>query len=141
MAKRIIYTNEDGGVSIVVPATNSGLTIEEIAAKDVPNGVPFDIVEDTEIMSDCMFRNAWRKQGRVISEDLASARLIAHEKRRLARDAGMRPLDIQATIPSQARAAEAARAALRTKYERLQTNIDGAATVDDLRPLVAGLDQ
>ena len=44
MNSRIIYPNDDGGVSIIVPAIECGLTIEEIAAKDVPAGKPFKIV-------------------------------------------------------------------------------------------------
>ena len=38
--QRIIYTNSEGGCSIVVPSPDSGLTIEEVAAKDVPAGKP-----------------------------------------------------------------------------------------------------
>lgn len=59
MNKRIIYPNTDGGVSIVVPAPDCGLTIEEIAAKDVPAGVSYRIVDVSDIPSDRTFRNAW----------------------------------------------------------------------------------
>ena len=57
--KRIIYPNDDGGVSIVIPAPECGLSIEAIAAKDVPAGTPFKIVEADTIPSDRTFRNAW----------------------------------------------------------------------------------
>jgi hypothetical protein len=56
---RIIYPNDDGGVSIVIPAAECGLTIEEIAAKDVPAGKPYKIVDVTDIPTDRTFRNAW----------------------------------------------------------------------------------
>jgi hypothetical protein len=59
MNSRIIYPNDDGGVSIIVPAIECGLTIEEIAAKDVPAGKPFKIVDVADIPSDRTFRNAW----------------------------------------------------------------------------------
>jgi hypothetical protein len=59
MNQRIIYSNDDGGVSIIVPAPECGLTIEEIAAKDVPEGKPFKIVDVADIPSDRTFRNAW----------------------------------------------------------------------------------
>lgn len=59
MNQRIIYPNDEGGVSIIVPAPECGLTIEEIAAKDVPAGKPFKIVDVTDIPSDRTFRNAW----------------------------------------------------------------------------------
>jgi len=59
MNQRIIYSNDDGGVSIIVPAPECGLTIEEIAAKDVPEGKPFKIVDVVDIPTDRTFRNAW----------------------------------------------------------------------------------
>lgn len=59
MTKRIIYPNDDGGVSIIVPAPECGLTIEEIAAKDVPVGKPYKIVDVADIPTDRTFRNAW----------------------------------------------------------------------------------
>ncbi|CAB4141644.1 hypothetical protein UFOVP420_23 [uncultured Caudovirales phage] len=59
MNQRIIFPNDDGGVSVIVPAAECGLTIEEIAAKDVPAGKPYKIVDVTDIPSDRTFRNAW----------------------------------------------------------------------------------
>lgn len=56
---RIIYPTPEGGVAIIIPAPECGLTIEQIAAKDVPAGVPFRIVDVSEIPSDRTFRNAW----------------------------------------------------------------------------------
>jgi hypothetical protein len=55
--KRIIYQNESGGVSVIIPTGE--LSIEEVAAKDVPAGTPYLIVEDDVIPSDRTFRNAW----------------------------------------------------------------------------------
>jgi hypothetical protein len=57
MNQRIIYPTEDG-VAIIVPA-DCGLTIEEIAAKDVPAGKPYKIVDVEDIPFDSTFRNAW----------------------------------------------------------------------------------
>ena len=59
MNQRIIYPTDDGGVSIIVPAPECGLTIEEIAAKDVPAGKPYKIVDIANIPTDRTFRNAW----------------------------------------------------------------------------------
>jgi hypothetical protein len=58
MNSRIIYPTDDGGVAVIVPA-DCGLTIEEIAAKDVPAGKPFQIVDVSEVPSDRTFRGAW----------------------------------------------------------------------------------
>ena len=62
MNSRIIYPNDEGGVSILVPAPECGLTIEEIAAKDVPAGKPYKIVDGSDIPTDRTFRNAWEYQ-------------------------------------------------------------------------------
>ena len=59
---RIIYPNDTGGVAVVIPSPNWTGTMEELAAKDVPAGKPYKIVEDSEIPSDRTFRNAWEYQ-------------------------------------------------------------------------------
>ena len=59
MNKRIVYENDEGGISIIVPAEECGLTIEEIAAKDVPTGKAYNIVDVSEIPEDRTFRDAW----------------------------------------------------------------------------------
>ena len=58
---RIIYPNDDGGVSIIIPTSEAleTMTIEEIAAKDVPSGKPFKIVDVSDIPSDRTFRDSW----------------------------------------------------------------------------------
>ena len=56
---RIIYPTPEGGVAIITPIPESGLTIEEIAVKDVPPGVPYKIVDVSEIPADRTFRAAW----------------------------------------------------------------------------------
>jgi hypothetical protein len=56
MDKRIIYaTNE--GVVIIIPTGE--VPIEEVAHKDVPAGVPYQIVDASDIPIDREFRNAW----------------------------------------------------------------------------------
>lgn len=58
---KIIYKNESGGVSILHPTDEalSFMTIDEIAKKDVPAGLPYKIVGDSEIPTDRTFRDAW----------------------------------------------------------------------------------
>ena len=62
--KRIIYPKDDGGVAIVIPTPEAleTMTIEEIAAKDVPAGKEFKIVDATDIPTDRTFRDAWEYQ-------------------------------------------------------------------------------
>lgn len=55
----IVYPTPDGGVAIVTPATFSGLTVDEIAVKDVPPNTPYRIIPVSDIPSDRTFRDAW----------------------------------------------------------------------------------
>lgn len=57
--KRIIYQTDEGGVAIIIPAPECPLSIEQVAAKDVPTGKPYKIVNTEDIPSDRAFRNAW----------------------------------------------------------------------------------
>jgi hypothetical protein len=64
MNSRIIYPTDDGGVAVIVPSNEYLVehTIEEIAAKDVPAGKPYKIVDVADIPTDRTFRNAWEYQ-------------------------------------------------------------------------------
>lgn len=59
MDKRIIYPTDNGGVAVVIPNPDCGLTIEEIAMKDVPAGKPYRIINASELPTDRTFRDAW----------------------------------------------------------------------------------
>ena len=54
MDKIIIFPNDVGGVSFCYPA-DCGLTIEEIARKDVPAGNPFLIATNDQVPADHTF--------------------------------------------------------------------------------------
>ena len=69
----------------------------------------------------------------MITINITKAKNIAHDARRTARSAEFAPLDIKATIPSEATAAEAARQAVRDKYATMQTAIDSASTADQIK--------
>jgi len=59
MTQRIIYKNDNGGVSVIVPSPNTTRTVEEIATKDVPTGKPYKIVDVSEIPTDRTDRDLW----------------------------------------------------------------------------------
>jgi len=71
--------------------------------------------------------------------DIIKAKDIAHDKRRAARSAEFAPLDIKATIPSEAAAAESARQAVREKYAAIQASVDAAADTATLKTIVEQL--
>ena len=77
-----------------------------------------------------------------IVTNLTKAKTIAHDMRRAKRAEEFEPHDevISKQIPgADATAAETARAAIRTKYETVQTDIDAAADVDTLTTVVENM--
>lgn len=135
---RIIFTRpDDGGVSIIVPAP--GVAPAE-AAKAVPAGLAYEVVDAAAVPADRTFRNAWCPCAvNKLRVDVEKAKDIAHEKRRAARAAEFAPLDVEATIPARAAQAEAARQAIRDKYAVMQADIDAAASVEALKAAAAGV--
>jgi len=72
----------------------------------------------------------------MITVNLDKAKVIGHGIRRAKRTAEFSPLDIKATIPSEAVAAEAARQAIRDKYAAIQIDIDAAPGVPELALII-----
>jgi hypothetical protein len=66
--QRIIYKNNDGSVSVIIPILESGLTIEEIAAKDVPTGKPYKIVSAADIPTDRSQRALWTVDEAILTD-------------------------------------------------------------------------
>ena len=58
MDQRIIYQNDEGGVAVIIPC-ECGLTIEQIAAKDVPTGKAYKIVDVSDVPTDRQWRAEW----------------------------------------------------------------------------------
>jgi hypothetical protein len=60
--KRVIYKTPDGGVAVLVPSPEylQDHTIEELAAKDVPEGAEFEIVDTVDVPTDRTWRAAWQ---------------------------------------------------------------------------------
>ena len=74
-----------------------------------------------------------------ITINIDKAKSIAHDMRRAARSEEFKPLDLKATIPSEAAAAEAARQAVREKYAQVQNQIDASNDVATLKTIVEAL--
>jgi hypothetical protein len=72
----------------------------------------------------------------MITINIDKAKNIAHDIRRAKRAEEFAPLDIKATIPSEAVAAEAARQAVRDKYAAMQTQINSAATPEEIKEAI-----
>lgn len=75
----------------------------------------------------------------MIQINLDKAKEISHDKRRTKRAELFKQLDIEATVPSLAEQAEVKRQAIRDEFSVIQTEIDNAATVEELRVIVTQL--
>lgn len=47
---RIVYRDDGGRLIIVTPAANSGLTVEQVAERDVPAGAEYEIVSADDLL-------------------------------------------------------------------------------------------
>lgn len=131
MKQAIIWKNENGGVSICHPSGEVEIT--DLVKQVVPEGVAHEVVDAASIPSDRTFRNAWDVSGKSITTGMVKAKDIAHTARRMDRDEKMKPLDIKATIPAEAKAAEAARQVIRDENAAMQTAIDAATNEAELK--------
>ncbi|TCB77426.1 hypothetical protein [Acinetobacter sp. ANC 4173] len=75
----------------------------------------------------------------MIQVNLDKAKEISHDKRRNKRADLFRQLDIEATIPILAEQAEAQRQIIRDEFAVIQTEIDNAETVDQLKEIITQL--
>jgi len=73
MNQVIIYTNENGGVSVCYPT--SDLAIEEVLTKDCPAGAI--IINDSELPIDQTYFNAWELvDGKVVVNETKKQAMI-----------------------------------------------------------------
>jgi len=134
--KRIIYQSESGGVAVIIPTESV-----ELALKDVPEGVPYEIVDEADIPSDRYFRNAWVMGDCCVEHDLDKCKEIGHDIRRQQRAEEFAPLDrvISLQLPGMDMvAAEAGRQLIRNKYTAMQNDIDAATEPDEIKQILGG---
>lgn len=75
----------------------------------------------------------------MITINLDKAKAITHDARRAKRAEEFAPLDIKATIPSEAVQAETDRQVIRDKYATIQANVDNATDIVTLKTIMDNL--
>ena len=134
MTKILIWNDKSGNMIYTVPG--KGKTPEQAASKCLPSGTSYSTVEHTVLPTDKTFRSAWERSGTTVNINLTKAKAQGHVLRREKRAEEFIPHDdiIAKQIPgSDTSAAETARAAIRTKYATMQTNIDNATDVAGIK--------
>ena len=92
--KNIVYTQNDFLV-VMSLSDKCGLTVEEIQAKDVPDGVTSYIVDHSSLPTDTDFQNAWVYKDGKVQVDLAKAKEVHREYIRRERKEKLAALDIE----------------------------------------------
>ena len=129
------------------PNTDCGLTTAQIAEKDIPDGVKYEIIDadkfdeywsvgigSTAILLTGAITN-YDFDTKVSTYDMTKAKKLAHRKRRNRRYSEFAPHDdvVAKAIPGTATsAAEASRVGIRSTYATMQTEIDDASTIDEI---------
>jgi len=93
MNKIVIYEGAGNSVSILQPC-KCGLTVEQIAEKDVPEGSDYAIVDADSIPSDLTFFPVWKYNQGQVEIDLEGAKQIWKNKWREARKPKLEALDL-----------------------------------------------
>lgn len=75
----------------------------------------------------------------MIQVNLDKAKEISHDKRRAKRADLFKQLDIEATVPVLTEQAEVKRQIIRDEFAVIQTEIDNAESVDQLKVIIAQL--
>jgi len=92
--KNIVYTQNDFLV-VMSLSDKCSLTVEEIQAKDVPDGVTSYIVDHSSLPTDTDFQNAWVYKDGKVEVDLAKAKEVHKEYIRRERKEKLAALDIE----------------------------------------------
>lgn len=103
--KRIIFTRPDGGLTVVVPNINTfpereNITEDEALQRAWKKDVPADainpqIVEESAIPADRIFRNAWKAGVSRIEHDMEKCRAIHRDTLRALRAPKLACLDVE----------------------------------------------
>lgn len=136
MANIIIHPNDDGGMTFVMIAPNTPLSLEQCAAQAVPAGVPWRVVDHT-ILTDHDFRDAWQytETGDVIPVNFAKAQAITKNRLRSERDPLLTAQDV---LFQRALETGADTTSIIAEKQRLRdiTNLtDSCTTLNELRAL------
>jgi CRISPR/Cas system CSM-associated protein Csm2 small subunit len=74
-----------------------------------------------------------------IGINISKTKEIAHNIRRIARAQEFAPLDIKVTIPGEQASIEAKRQEIRNRYDEIQSAIDSAENVEQIKQIILQL--
>jgi hypothetical protein len=135
MTQAIIFTNDNGGVSVCIPTGE--ISIEAVQAKDTPKGSL--IVETSSLPTDNDFFDAWELADGVVTVSLAKAKDITKKRLRSEREPLLAAQDVAFQRAQEANADTTAIVAEKNRLRDVTSLADTATTLGELRSLKAGV--
>ena len=134
MTQAIIYTNDNGGVSVCVPTGE--LDIQAVKEKDTPE---HSIIVDMNNLpnADNDFFDAWELQDGVVSVNLSKAKEITKKRLRMEREPLLAAQDVAFQRALETGADTTAIVAEKQRLRDITKLADSCTTTDQLRNLKA----
>jgi hypothetical protein len=134
MSQIIVYTNDDGGVSVCVPSGE--LPIAQVQTKDIPTGKQSFIVDRSVMpLEDIDFRNAWEQTNGTITINLTKAKAITKARLREERTPLLAAQDVLFQRALEANASTTAIVAEKQRLRDITNLADTASTLAELRAI------
>ena len=132
MANAIIFTNDNGGVSVCVPTGE--LDIQAVKAKDTPS--TSIIVQDSELpQADNDFFDAWELSNGTVSVNLTKAKALTKTRLRREREPLLAAQDVLFQRAQESNADTAPIVAEKTRLRNITNLADSCTTTAELRAL------
>ena len=132
MPQVIIFTNDNGGVSVCTPTGE--LDIQAVKAKDTPS--TSIIVQDTELpQADNYFFDAWELSGITVSVNLTKAKALTKARLRFDREPLLAVQDVLFQRALETSADTTAIVAEKTRLRNITNGVDTCTTTAQLRAL------
>ena len=133
MAQVIIFSNDNGGVSVCVPTGE--MDINAVKAKDTPsNSIIVDSADLPQADND--FFNAWELTDGVVTVNLDKAKELTRDRLRMERVPLLNAQDVAYMRATEAGADTTAIVAEKQRLRDITGLVDGCTTTAELRGLV-----
>jgi hypothetical protein len=136
MSQAIIFTNDNGGVSVCIPTGE--LPIEAVQAKDTPKG---SIIVDQSALPNQYndFFDAWELVGGKVEVSLAKAKELTKKRLRLERSPLLQAQDVAFQRALEEGADTSAIVAEKQRLRDVTSLVDAETTLEGLRAIKAGV--
>ena len=132
MSQVIIFTNNNGGVSVCIPTGE--LPIEQVLTKDCPTGAI--IVDNDSLPNEHNdFFNAWELNGTTVTINLDKAKAITKDRLRAERTPLLQAQDVAFQRALESGADTTAIVAEKQRLRDITQLADQATTLDELKQL------